>query len=354
MYKEEKERIDKLAKDVLSSRVAQVLSGNYDYLLNLNMEEILERFNNGEYDVLDNETLQKFLNEFLNASQLLSAIVQAKALVQYKNHFLADVQQQKDGMVYDQERIYKSVNSYRERRCTYADIEDAFMMAERFLSDNRIYQLLRFFLRYESLIPEIKLRNQLFRTMKSNPEKTQLLSRVLDKCDYKVGIIKIVIDEEGDKTIVVRVGTKHDMEISNLIGMPFVADLEKEGYSYGPYCDWYSPAKKITKEFYEEGTTPNHQKMIQAEKEHRAKLGSLTTQDIDGFIIAEGYAIIISNQELIRCGIDPMRVGWKPLQLKARQKSLKELSKESDTTKYLSLVQLVNIKKDMVLSKVKR
>lgn len=354
IYEEEKGRIDRLAKVVLESKVSNVVNGEYDYLLSLNMENILERFNNGDYGVLEDEDLQKFLSEFVSASQLLSAIVHAKALVQYKKYFFADVEQQEDDMVYDRKRIYKSVDSYREKRRTYADIEEAFMMAERFLSDTKTYQLLRFFLRYESLIPEINLRQQLFNTMKSNPEKTELLSKVLNRRDCRVGIVRTVIDEEGDKTIIVNVGTQHDMEISNLIGMPFTANVVKEGYSYGPGGDWYSPAKTIIKEFYEGGTTPNHKKMIQAEKQHRAKLGTLNTQDIDGFILANGYAIIISNQELIRCGIDPVRVGWKPLQLKVQQKGLKELSKESDTTRYLTLRQLASIKKDIVLSKVKR
>ena len=145
MYKEEKGRIDKLAKVVLESRVPDVVRGEFDYLLNLNMEEILERFNNGDYSVLEDENLQKFLSEFGNASQLLRAIVHAKALVQCKKYFFSDVEQQKDGMVYDPERIYRSVSSYREKRCTYADIENVFVMAEKFLSDTKTYQLLRFF-----------------------------------------------------------------------------------------------------------------------------------------------------------------------------------------------------------------
>ena len=164
--------------------------------------------------------------------------------------------------------------------------------------------------------------------------------------DEFIYVVKIV--EDGKVTV--KVGTKHDMEISDLIGKPFPADCDEPGYEYGPYSDRYHAPHKVEKEFYEKGTTPNHKKLIEAEKQYRVRL-SQSSLDEDGFIIARNKAIIISSLELTKLGIDPKSVGWKPLKLTVQPKSLFKVCKQNENTRYLSFGTKVQLKKDIILSK---
>ena len=61
--------------------------------------------------------------------------------------------------------------------------------------------LLRFLLKYESLIPQLRMRKQLLKTMEKNPEGIEQMHHVLDQYDSNVGIVKIV--EDGFSQLIV-------------------------------------------------------------------------------------------------------------------------------------------------------
>lgn len=350
MSDNKKGNIGSIALKMSSSKMMNVDAGCYDYLLSIDMESIIRRFNAGDYSVLDSEEVEKFLGTDIRAIDLINYILKAKSLLQYKNDFYSEVERLQDGMVYNPKDVYYTDRySYNRGTLTYFQTDLAFRLAERFVNDRRIYGLLKFLLRYESLKDEIETRKTLLKTMKQNPEGTEQIHRVLDQYDPNVGIVKIV--EDGKVTV--KVGTKHDMEISDLIGKPFLADCDEPGYEYGPYGDRYHAPHKVEKKFYEKGTTTNHQKLIEAEKRYRVRL-SQSTIDEDGFIIAGNKAIVISSSELTKLGIDPKSVGWKPLKLSVNPQSLFKLCKQHESTRYLSFGTKVQLKKDIILSKKQR
>ena len=349
MSENKKGRINFIVKKVDTYGINCLLAGRFDYLLNLDFENIIERFNQGDYNVLFEENVMKFMDEALSSEKLLSLIVYAKSLMEWKDVFYQDVTAQKDGMIYDSKKVYSYDRSFFSRNYTYRRIDDTFVLVEKFLSDRRVYALLRCLLRYESLKEEMKVRRTLLRTMKEHPEKVSKIDDTLNNYDSNVGIVKIVVNEDGREKIAVRVGTKHDMRISDLLDIPFPADVDIDGDPYG-----YNPSIKITKEFFENGTTPNHILMIEKEKRRRAKLRNQHTTSINGFIISNGYAIIISNTELLEYGIDPDMVGWYPLQLVKRPKNLFREYKINDTARCLSFRNKVQLTKDIVLSKRQR
>jgi hypothetical protein len=349
MSENKKGRIDYIVKKVDTYGINYVLDGRLDYLLSLDFESILERFNQGDYNVLFEENVMKFMDDVLSSERLLSLIVNAKSLMEWKDVFYQDITAQKDAMIYDPEKVYSYDRSIFSRKYTYQGIDDTFALVEKFLNDERLYPLLRCLLRYESLKEEMKARRTLLRTMKEHPEKVAKIDDILNNYDSNIGIVKIVVNEDGYERIAVRVGTKHDMRISDLLDKPFPANVDIDGDPYG-----YNPSIKITKEFFDGGTTPNHKLMIEEEKRRRVKLRNQPTTRINGFILSNGYAIIISNTELLEHGIDPDMIGWQPLELVKRPKNLFREYKANDTTRYLSFRSKVQLTKDIVLSKRQR
>lgn len=349
MSENKKERINIIAKKVRQSKIDSIINGNYDFLLNMDMVSIIEKFNSGQYDVINSEDIDKFLSLNIKPIDLINCILYAKSLLQYKETFRQDVISQQDGMTYNPKRIYHIRGGYSSTDFTYSQLEETFEQAEELLSEGKVYAILRFLLKYESLITDISNIKRLFKTMKDNPERIEELYRVLNQYDPNVGIIKIV--ENGSVTV--KVGTKHDMEISDLIGMPYPADCDEPGYDYGPHGDYYHGPHKVTKQFFEGGTTPNHRKMIEEEKRSRIRLSQTTTEQ-EGFIVSNGYAIIIANTELTKLGINPQSVGWRPLRLTVKPSSLFETCKNYESTRYLSLRDKVQLTTNVVLAKRQR
>lgn len=347
MSENKKGRISNIALKVLDSKIVNVFTGGYNYLLDIDVESIIQKFNSGNYSVLDSVEADFLLDIDITAIELVTCILNAKSLLQNKNDFYSEVEKLQDGMVYNPESIYYTDRySYGRGTLTYERVDSMFRLAEGFVSSKRTYALLKFLLTYESLIPQLRTRKQLLETMKNNPDGIEQLHSTLDKYDKDVGIVKIV--EDGNVSI--GVGTRHDMEISDLIGKPFPADCDEPGYDYGPHGDWHHEPHKVEKEFYQHGTTPNHARMIEQERLHRSRL-SQSTRDEDGFIMAGGRGIIISSLELTRLGIDPQSVGWTPLRLTVQPESLFKLCKKHESTKYLSFGTKVQLKKDIILSK---
>ena len=342
-------------KEIVSDRVAKISeylldsveAGEYDYLLTMDMEEIIRKFNNGNYDVLDSPEIDKFLNSQLYAIKLVEYILRAKDLLEMESAFYNDVAKQKDGMTYNPENIYYSNrSSYRINTLTYAKAEETFKLARRIVNCNKIYALLKFLLKYETMRDSITARKKLLQNIKNNPEGTKQLYAALSQQDSNVGIVRI--DSDGD--VSVKAGTKQDMVISDLVGKPFSADCDEPGYNYGPYGDYWHDAHKVTKEFYPNGTTPNHQTMIELEKRRRALLRQ-SPVDVKGFILTEDKAIIISSLELTKLGIDPKSVGWQPLKLTPAPQSVFQVCRDSDSTKYLPLSSKVQLQKNVTLAK---
>lgn len=348
MNEDEKRRIGVCAQNVNHSCAASIENGDFDYLLEIDFDEVVREFNNGNVDTLKSASIQKFIDSTITAKSLAIAIVRAKALLSCKSNFFSEVERRKDGMVYNSKEQYCRLRYYPYDEYTYEEMEKMFTMTERFLS-SKTYAILRILLKYESLRSQLSERKELFETLDSNGEKTEVLRSVLNSSDTNVGVIKIVEDGE----IRVRIGTKQDIVISDLIGMPYPADCDKPGYHYGSHDDFYQPPHKVTKEFIENGVTPNHSKLIEKEKSYRIKLRKHFTRSVTGYILSNGCAIIIKNTDLLKNGIDPKRVGWKPLKLTVEPQDLNQIFKSSDETRYLSMASITQIQANMISSKRK-
>ena len=101
MSENKKGRINFIVKKVDTYGINCLLAGRFDYLLNLDFENIIERFNQGDYNVLFEENVMKFMDDVLSSEKLLSLIVHAKSLMECKDVFYQDITAQKDAMIYD-------------------------------------------------------------------------------------------------------------------------------------------------------------------------------------------------------------------------------------------------------------
>lgn len=347
MSENKKDNIGRVALKLMHTVANDIDAGCYDYLLSLDMNSIIESFNNGDSSVLYSEEIEKFLNIDISAIKVLNSIIAAKTLLKLKDYFYNEVEKLQDGMIYNPKDVYYCDRyTYGRGTLTYFQTDLAFSLAERIVTFNRSYALLKFLLKYENIKEAIKTRRRLIETINSNPDETEKLRQVISQYDDNVGIVKITEDDQ----VTVKVGTKHDMEISNLIGRPYPADCDLRGYDYGSHGSLYHEPHKVTKDFYENGTTSNHKKLIEEEKKYRIRL-SKSTIDEKGFIISGDKAVIISSLELTKLGIDPKSVGWQPIRLSVTPLSLFKVCKQYESTRYLSLGTKLQLKKNIILSK---
>ena len=330
----------KAAEAVRSSILTSELDeGIYDYLLNINTREIIKRFNSGDYSILDSDECSLFVNTKISSNQIVSVILSLKNLLKYKNDFLRLVEEKKTNMTYNHDEYidtaYRRYYDRYETKITYANIEKAFEIAERIMSNDKIYRILNFLLKNEALIPQLQERQKLFDLLLNNVDGTKSLLELIQTNDNDIGIITVDSSDNGRKVVV---GTKKDMAISDILGYPFEANKDEPGYDYGPYGDYWMPPKKVVKTFYGDGETATHKKMIEEERQRRSTLSRYGGNEC-GYIMNKGVALLITRSELIKNGIDPARVGWKPLALKPEVRTIfsKELPKQMSIRERLSL-----------------
>ena len=130
MSENKKGRISNVALKVSNSKISNIYSGGYDYLLSLDIEGLVKKFNNGDYSVLDTPEIGLFLDTNITAIKLIDYILNAKALLQMKDDFYSEVESLQDGMVYDPESVYYSDRySYGRGTLTYSQADSAFRLA---------------------------------------------------------------------------------------------------------------------------------------------------------------------------------------------------------------------------------
>ncbi len=241
-----------------SSIVEGILSGKQLEILNIDMRNVVERFNHGDYNVLKSEEVDTFLNMIFEPDELLKSIIRAKEMLTVKNKVLEIIEEEKKGPDYnpDERRVYRFGFTYYNR--SYRDIINSFDRAEAFINNDNTYRMLKYCLKYYELSYQIKKIKKMFDVLANNPEKSAKLLETIKKGNTKIGLIKIDDSKNG---IDIRTGTETEVNLSNDILM---------------------------------GT------------------------DIDdkGFILFKDYAVIITKQELLEAGVNPKKVGWQPLSLK--------------------------------------
>lgn len=326
-----------------SKLLEKILNGYFDEIISLDIVTTVKKYNAGDTSVLDDEKVISFVNNGEYATELCSLILALKRMISYKDAFLKTIEDKKNGMIYNPKDIYYEDRDYYGRNVTYQEVLDAILIAEKVLNNNKIYQILNYYLKHESLIDEIRARITVHRSQRIVSNKREKFLDALRVPDGDVGIIRV---DDTEKGVQVYAGTRKDMIISDLIGRPFTEDMDREGYDYGPYGDYYMPPRKVTKTFHEGGETALHKKMIKDERTRRANL-ALTSTEEQGFIICSECAIIVSRKELTDAGIDPESIGWKPLSLKVKQRKLISLRKVYSGEQ--NLKERLLLKKDLLI-----
>ena len=301
-----------LTEKILNSEfIQQILNGELDNILSIDMEDIVERFNAGEDSVLEDEKLQWFLNSGKTASNFINVIMRAKQLLSYKRYIHSRIHQLKNNMEYSPDAYFVKPEYYGHGSATYGEILKAMEIAQNLLNNSKVYSLLRFYLKYDSLYHKIVEVKAVLKKKNIPSETREKFLALLSSPDYEVGIVRIDDTENG---VSVKAGTKKDMEISDLIGLPFERDMDREGYYYGPYGDYYAEPRKVVKTFHTEDLTDKHKRMIIGEKASRLADRLLSTDEI-GYINLNKDVIVVSRYQLCKAGINPESVGWKPMTL---------------------------------------
>ena len=301
-------------KYLRKNEMEKIMSGYYDALISIKIDNVVKEFNKGNYEVLDSEDTVKFLTDMVKPTDILELIYQAENFINQKGKLDTIVSNLKDRFNYNPDDAFYTSrnNAAKDDIYTYKDIYDSIEFAKKFVNDKKVYQLLRYLYKYYNLVDIIKQRKQLMKVVKDSSDTRNVLLEKMAKADKKVGIIKVDDSKYGTRIVA---GNQAEMEFSDVVGEPFTPDMDEEGYWYGHYDDYYMPPRKVVKTFHGEGDTNNHKKMIEAENRKRF----LIEYDDDifekGFIKNGDFAIIISKQELLRYGINPDRVNWKPLKI---------------------------------------
>ena len=203
---------------------------------------------------------------------------------------------------------------------------DTIAVAEKVVNSKSTYQLLKLLLKYEDAKYSFKERKEVIDSLKKEDSTRERLLSIIHSKDEEMGIVKITSSKSG---ISIKAGTRKDMAISDILGIPFPQDEEREGYDYGPYGDFYMPPYSVKKEFYIEGLTPFHEEMIREEKNLRESLRYNYVNE-EGYIYRNGIALAITSGELIENGINPESVGWKPFRINLSHKGFFSLKDKYD------------------------
>ena len=303
---------EKLAKE---KEIKKILSGGYERLISIDINNVVKEFNRGNYDILNSEDTIYFLQQMVDPQNILNILFQARTLISYKKRLDGEKSYLQERFSYDPDNIFFRKKRYygeEDDIYTYKDMYANIELAEQFVESKKTYQLLRYLCKYYDLAFVIKQRRNLFEVCKKNADKTDMLLEIMKNGDKKVGIVRIDDSRSG---VSIEAGTQVEMEFSNLMGYPFKQDIDEEGYWYGYGGGDYIEPHKIVKTFHGDGETSSHKKMIEAENRKRLLIGYEADIFEKGYIMNDSYAIIISRFELLRNSINPNRVNWKPLRI---------------------------------------
>ena len=335
-----------------SPTILGLFNEEYFHLFNLDIDGLIEHFNNGDTSTLYSEDSQTLVDTKVTSAKIFRSIILLKKFWEIKYLILSRIEEKKEKFIFNEDKLIAPEYEFIPK-ITYKQFYKVYAIAEKVLNDKRTYQLLNFLLKNENLIPDIITRRQLYDNYNNHPDKTTELSDLLHQDNGPVGIVSI--NDNGK--ISIDVGTQKEMDISNLIGKPFKKDEDEPGYYYGPHDDFYRGPRKVTKTLHQ-AETEHHMSMIAEEENNRANMKYISYDALYdmGFIMDGEYAVMITRKELYSCGIDPERVGWEPLELEKRPKTIlglrEELSEES--SKDITIPNILRIKKDQLVLSLKK
>ena len=92
-----KDTISRLARDVYFSNFAKdLLNGEFDKIITIDMDKVVARFNAGDYSVLDDEQVKLFLRKGAQTPSFTELLLNISELLRYKNVVMKDIQEKKE------------------------------------------------------------------------------------------------------------------------------------------------------------------------------------------------------------------------------------------------------------------
>lgn len=293
-----------------------ILLSYYDNLISVDLDEIIKKYNNGDYSVLDNRRISLFMELSskleINPDSLIKELCAAMTLHKYKALINMTI------------HFYKRKGNYNERKIlyenlTWGDIIKALDIAEDIVNSRKVYEVLSYLLRNSNLYGQIKERKRFFAYVKDNPnDMSKFLEAIRDK-KAELRCIRMDYSRYSRKDI----GTEAEIALSELIDSPFLKDglyfqgmTDLEEYIEGNFIVQY----RIKKSFVEEPSS-DEEEMIRKEQFARNRMEFDSDSDEAGFILKDNFGIQITRRELINLGINPDRIGWKPIRIEKRFKN---------------------------------
>ena len=281
----------------------KIMLSYYDNLISVDLDEIIKKYNNGDYSVLDNRRISLFMELSskleINPDSLIKELCAAMTLHKYKALINMTI------------HFYNRKGNYNERKILYGnltcgDIIKALDIAEDIVNSRKVYEVLSYLLRNSNLYGQIKERKQFFAYVKDNPDD---MKKFLDAVKNKKTDIRC-IRMDNSRYSRKDVGTEAEIALSELIDSPFLKD--------GLYFQGM-----ISSEEYIEGNEPSsdEQKRIKEEQFKRNRMEFDSDSDEAGFILKDNFGIQITRRELINLGFNPDRIGWKPIRIERRLKN---------------------------------
>lgn len=300
-----KEKLARYADIVLYGyTIPSFFKGEYDFFLELDIEDYIKRYNEGDTTVFDDDIIDSFLGRLTIPSGWKNSIDEAKDMLNMKKEFEADIREKQEDLSYKEEGIFYSSWKLKYSRITYKEIFEAFSKAEEFINSEKTYKLYDYFSKYINLHEIIRERRILNDYKKNGIDKRKDLEHIVMNAPKKIGLIKI---GQGE----IMAGTQAE------IGLLFSTN-----------------DSNLKIEFYDKGITSNHEKMIEQEENLRKEM--LKAKDVDDpghIILGEKGWISITKRELLEKGINPLRAKWQPVKIYYDKDSLKEEKREIDEKK---------------------
>ena len=276
-----------------------LLGGEFDDLFQRHdmdaIAGIIHEYNKkiGEYDIegarnlLEDERVKKFSCE-ISPLSILQVLKTYKACIKILEH--------KDTVLEFASETVPIFDREEPIICTYGEI---LKKAEKFVH-GEIYRIIYFYFEYKQFADEISDKRYRLRPSSKQKEVMDILND--ESLKDEIGCIEIAkSDEEKRKTVL---GTEREIALSELIGRPFDKD----------YSEYDRDGDHIYRKKYFYPMNPIKRMAVSSIRRASSYLFSDYSYDQLGYIegnSGDHYFIYLSD--LLVHHIDPIRIGWKPV-----------------------------------------
>ena len=307
-------------KEILNA--LEVLNADYEIdsqvlteMLKNEPEQVSEEIESGYMSIDSNYSSFDFYGEFISTLRETYSIYGKFIAVYNRVHSLltaaALIVKNKRLIIKDMEYWCKKLN------CKSEDIIEKFKLAEKLLINQELLTVLNYGLNNYTDIKELLDRMFVLIVNKDEEDNAkELYDVIVDKTTNEIGIIKAKTDKIA--------GTKKEMLLADILKLtePLHYDYDNSYYVVYGRDDERKIEDLLKKEFIEPENKLERLKIYKkAVLTEKAKYN--LSKDESGFILYDGKALLITKNTLIKNGIDPDFVNWRPIKYVIQKKSEK-------------------------------